>query len=282
MKTPIRALALAAATLTAAPVFAQETGSAVTGVVGDVFGDSFVLSAENGRLLVTLPAGAAAPATGARVRVEGAREGRTVAAASVSPLAAASPEAEAADVSPPEPLQGLGLSEVRRRADREDGEVKWSARLPEGGWLRAETAWDGRLTEIETDGAAAPRALLERMVPAAVLAAPELERIETLTEIEVERDEIKVEGFSADGMEVELEFAPDGRLRKMESERPDRRRWSPEQVRARLTEAGYADVGWIDLGGRHADAEATNPWGERVEVRLNERGQIERERAFDR
>jgi hypothetical protein len=281
MKTPFKALALAAATLATVPAFAQGTDDAATGVVGDVFGDSFVLSAQDGRLLVTLPEGAAAPAEGQRVRVEGARDGRTMAAVAVSPLAAASPAQAADDAALPEPLRGLSLTDVRRRADRDDGEVKWSARLPEGGWLRAETGWDGRLTEIKTDGAAAPRALLERMVPAAVLAAPELERIATLTEIEVERDKIEVEGFSADGMEVELEFAPDGRLLKMEVERPDRRRWSREQVRARLGDAGYADVGWINLGGRHADAEATNAWGERVEVRLNEGGQIARERAID-
>ena len=40
------------------------------------------------------------------------------------------------------------------------------------------------------------------------------------------------------------------------------------------------DIGWLRLGGKHAEAEATNRFGERVSVRLNDRGQIDRERRL--
>jgi hypothetical protein len=288
MKTSISALALGAALFTAAPAaVAQDRDGPVVGVVGDVFGERFTLTTPEGRFLVTTPGGAAAPMPGARVRVEGARDGSTIEAASIAPAdgrsADAAPSRDAAgDTVLPETLRDHGLSDVRSRSDRDDGETKWSARLPDGGWLRAETRWDGSLKDVKTDGAPIPHALAAGLL-GSIAGHPELGRIQTITEIEFKpRGEIEIEGVAADGMAIELKFNRDGRLTKMERERADRRRWSPEEVRARLTDAGYGDIGWINLGGKHADAEATNPWGERVEVRLDDHGRVDRERAFDR
>lgn len=196
------------------------------------------------------------------------------------PLAAqGTPPAGAAGVALPAPLSGLGLTEVRTRPD-DDGELYIYARTPAGGWIRAE-AWGDRLIEVQADGPGLPQALVEAMLPAAVLAEPRLADIARLTEIDLDDDGgISVEGYGADGMRIEIEFSRDGRLLEYERERDDRRSMSEEAARARLAELGYTGVGFIARGGRHVTAMATNPFGDTVEVRLDEQGRVERERLW--
>lgn len=197
-----------------------------------------------------------------------------------APLAAqdAPPATAVAEASLPAPLRGLGLTDIRTRPD-DDGEVYLYARSATG-WLRAEARAD-RLLEVQADGAGLPPAVIEAMLPAAARAEPRLAEIARLTEIDLDDDgEISVEGFAADGMRIEIEFSRDGTLRSYERERDDRNSLSEQAARDRLTALGYRDIGFVERGGRSVTAIAVNPFGDTVEVRLDDQGRVERERLW--
>jgi hypothetical protein len=270
MKRTITALILT--TALSAPLAAQEVR--LSGTVTEVFGSQVVLTTPEGRILVTLPQDAAPIAPGTRLDLTGTRTGDTFAAASVT----AGPAADPAEAMLPAPLRGLGLTDIRTRPD-DDGEVYIYARSTTG-WLRAEARGD-RLHEVQADGAGLPQSVIDAMLPASVRATPRLAEIARLTEIDLDDDgEISVEGFAADGMRVEIEFARDGSLRGYERERDDRQSLSEEAARERLGALGYTDLGFVERGGRHVTALATNPYGDTVEVRLDDQGRVERERLW--
>lgn len=276
---PALLLSAALAAPFAAPVFAQEGAATLRGSVAEVFGGQVVLVTPEGRLLVTLPEGAAAPAAGAWLDVTGARSGATFAATSIAP--AERPAAAAEDSALPEVLRGLGLHGVQTREDREDRDTYVYARLPDLGAIRAEFRRDGSLSEVQSDHVALPAALVERLLSPAIRAEPRLAQIATLTEIDLDRDgDLEVKGFAADGLRVEIEFDRNGRLTDFDRERDGRRSLSAEAARERLAALGYTEILWIERGGRHVEAVAVNPHGDRVEVRLNEQGQVERERLW--
>lgn len=268
--------ALILSTALAAPVAAQD--APLSGTVAEAFGTQVVLTTPEGRLLVTLPEGTAIPAPGTRLDLTGTRTGDTFAATTVTAGPAAAPAAAPTDAMLPAPLRDLGLTDIRTRPD-DDGETYIYARSATG-WLRAEARGD-RLLEVQADGAGLPQSLIERMLPAAARAEPRLGEFARLTEIDLEDDgEISVEGFAADGMRIEMEFTRDGTLRGYERERDDRRSLSQEAARERLTALGYSQVGFVERGGRHVTAIAINPYGDTVEVRLDDQGRVERERLW--
>ena len=268
--------ALILSTALAAPVAAQD--APLSGTVAETFGTQVVLTTPEGRLLVTLPEGTAIPAPGTRLDLTGTRTGDTFAATTVTAGPAAAPAAAPTDAMLPAPLRDLGLTDIRTRPD-DDGETYIYARSATG-WLRAEARGD-RLLEVQADGAGLPQSLIERMLPAAARAEPRLGEFARLTEIDLEDDgEISVEGFAADGMRIEMEFTRDGTLRGYERERDDRRSLSQEAARERLTALGYSQVGYVERGGRHVTAIAVNPYGDTVEVRLDDQGRVERERLW--
>lgn len=279
LTTTLAAVALAA-TL-GAPLSAQD--AQLSGTITETFGRQAVVTTPEGRLLVTLPDGAEMPATGARVDMAGTRDGETFAATSLTVAPPATNDTAAApgsDAALPPALRGLGLTEIRSRPD-DDGEIHIYARLPEGGGLRAESRGD-QLIEVQADSAL-PAALVAALLPEAVRAEPRLSDLPRLTEIDLDdRDEIEIEGYAADGMRVEMEFDRTGTLRDYELERDDRRSLSGEDARARLEALGYTGIGFIERGGRHVDAIATNPDGEQVEVRLDDQGRVDRERMWMR
>jgi hypothetical protein len=47
-----------------------------------------------------------------------------------------------------------------------------------------------------------------------------------------------------------------------------------------INKLGYSDVGFNERGGRHVTALATNPYGDTVEVRLDDQCPVERERLW--
>lgn len=264
--------ALILSTALAAPLAAQETP--LSGTVAEVFGTQVVLTTPEGRLLVTLPQGTAIPAPGTRLDLTGLRRGETFAAVTVTAGTAADP----VEAMLPAILRGLGLTDIRTRPD-DDGEIHIYARSSTG-WLRAEARGD-QLLEVQADGAGLPQSLIDAMLPAAALREPRLAEMARLTEIDLDDDgEISVEGFAADGMRIEIEFALDGSLRGYERERDDRRSLSEAAARERLTALGYTGLGFVERGGRHVTALATNPYGETVEVRLDSQGRVERERQW--
>jgi hypothetical protein len=271
MKRTIAALILS--TALAAPLAAQN--ATISGTVAEAFGAQVVLTTPEGRLLVTLPEGTAIPAPGTRLELTGTRTGNTFAAASVTAGAVVDP----ADALLPAPLRGLGLSEVRtRRADK--GETYFYARSATG-WLRAEARGD-RLLKVQSDGAGLPPAVVAAVLPASVRGEPRLAEASRITEINLDRHhrpgEIEVKGFTADGTRIEIAFARDGSLRGYKRARDDRRSLSEQAARDRLAAAGYAQVGIVHRSGKHVTAVAVNPYGETVEVRLDDQGRISRER----
>jgi hypothetical protein len=286
----------------AAPALAEELRGRVT----DSFGAQVVIEARGARYLVILPPGVEAPAEGARIRAEGALEGRTLTARSLAldagpgagprdgaraedrgprhgsrgegprgagaPLAA-SPAAEA----PRLPGVGdLALVETSRSGDRH-----WAGRLADGSVLRVVTDAQGRLERLATEGAALPRPLIDRLLPVRLSALAQADRLAAITRAELRpRGEIVLRGPDAEGHETELRYDRAGRF-----ERAERRLPPPGLDRAEvariLTQAGYTDIAGYDFGPAHAEAVATNPWGERVEVRINRHGEIDRERRRD-
>lgn len=192
-----------------------------------------------------------------------------------APLMAQSDRAADADL--PQILRDLGLTDTRTRPD--DGETDIVGRLPGGGWIKAEARGD-RLFEVKSDGAALPASLVAAMIPETVRTDPRFADIARLTEIEIDDREIEIEGVTDDGMRVEMELDRNGRMKEYKLERDDRRSMNRDAARARLAELGYTDIGFVERGGRHVEAMALNPNGERVEVRLDDRGRVERERAW--
>jgi hypothetical protein len=270
MKRTLAALILTTALAT--PLVAQETP--LSGTVAEIFGTQIVLTTPEGRLLVTLPEGATVPTPGTRLDLTGTRTSDTFAAATLT----AGPAADPAEAMLPAALRGLGLTDIRSRPD-DDGETYFYARSGSG-WLRAE-ARGARLLEVQVDGAGLPPALIDAILPAAVRAEPRLAEIARLTEIDLDDDgEISVEGFSADGMRIEIEFSRNGTLREYDRELDDRRSLSEAAARDRLAALGYTDVGFIERGGRHVTVLAVNPFGDTVEVRLDDQGRVERERLW--
>lgn len=274
MNRVLSAFALSAVLCT--PLAAQDIQ--LSGTVAEAFGSQIVVTTSEGRLLVTLPEGTAAPAPGTRLDLTGTRSGDTFAATTLNQGPAAA-EAGQADAALPVGLRDLGLTEIRTRHD-DDGDTYTYARMPSGGWLRAESRGD-RLVEVQADGTGLPEAMIRAMLPDTVRAEPRLADIVRVTEIDHDDDgDIKVEGYAADGMRIEMEFRRDGTLDDYDRERDDRRSLSEEAARERLTALGYTGIGYIERGGRHVTALAVNSHGDEVEVRLDDQGQVERERRW--
>lgn len=200
--------------------------------------------------------------------------------ATMAAAPSAAPYAPAATLPPA--LQGLGLTQLHQRIDRDDGDAVWSARTREGTWLRIETDGNGRLEEIKaSEGQSLSPALLTRLLPAPIAQSNRRAELAQVTELEFDDDgEIELKGRDVQGTYTKLEFGADGLMTELKRERWETRRFEAPAVQERLQQAGYRDIGWLHLGGKHAEAEATNRFGERVSVRLNDRGQIDRERRM--
>lgn len=269
---------LALTTALALPAAAQE--ARLSGSVAEVFGSQIVLATPEGRILVTLPEGATAPAPGARVELTGTRAGQTFTALSVAeagPAAPAPVSAPAAGL--PAVLAALNPLEVARRSEmgRHGAEEKFYLRLTEG-WIRAETR-NGRLVEVK--GQALPQAAVAAVLPQALQGARELTDFARITEVSIKPEgEIEVEGYDRSGTRIEVEWSADLRLREFERNGDDRRSLSETAAADRLAALGYREVAVLHRTGRHVEALARNPYGERVEVRLDERGQVDRERML--
>lgn len=188
------------------------------------------------------------------------------------------PDAESGEMDLPQALRGLGLSDVRISTDDDDDERYIHARLPQGGYLRAEAQGD-LIEEVQSDDAGLPQALIDALLPEPIRADARMTEFDRITEIELDDDgEIAIEGYATNGMRLEIEFARNGTLLNYALERDDRRSLAEPAARARLAALGYSKIGIVHRGGRHVEVVAQNPYGEWVEVRLDELGRVERER----
>lgn len=272
-KTTLTALALAA-TL-GAPLSAQD--AQLSGTVTEAFGQQVIVATSQGRLLVTVPEGSETPAAGAQVNLTGTRHGETFTAIALN-ITATMARGEA---TLPDALRGLGLSDIRSRSD-DDGDAYIYARMSGDGWLRAE-ARGGQIEEVQSESAGLPDALVAALLPDTIRNEPRVAELARITEIDFDDDgEISIEGTATDGMLVEMEFSRTGQLRDYERERDDRASLSEEAARDRLGALGYTQIGYIERGGRKVEAQAMNPYGDWVEVRLDDEGRVDRERLWNR
>jgi hypothetical protein len=265
--------------------FAQQ--NTLNGTVAEVFGQQVIVTTSSGRVLVTLPEGTATPVVGSTVTFDGTQDGETFAANTVSvdttnpapaPVAAAPAPAGSGDDQLPTALRGFGLTDVAVRPD-DDGEAYFQARLPDGGWLRAEARGD-RLEEVQADGAGLPSDLIAALLPGTAADEARLTELARVLEIEFDDDEIEVKGVNADGARVEIKFSLSGALTAFELQRDDRRSIEETEARERLSALGYSEVGFVERHPRHTEALARNAYGEWVEVRLDDQGRVERERIW--
>lgn len=279
MKRMITAVAIAAVLGT--PLAAQD--ARVSGTVAESFGNQVVVTTAEGRILVTLPDGTAVPATGTQLDLTGTRTGDVFVATAAEPVATITAPVPAAGgaVTLPPAVQRLGLTDVRTRRD-DDGDIDVYGRLPDGGWVKVEVERDA-IKEVKSESVGLPSAVISAVLPAAVMNEPRLAAMDRIVEIELDDDgEISVDGYSADGMQVELKFNRDGRLDEYKQERDDRRSMTEAAARDQLAALGYTDIAFVDRGGRHVSALAVNRFGDLVDVRLNEQGRVERERLWQR
>lgn len=196
-------------------------------------------------------------------------------------LSAAGALAQSGPADLPEPLRGLTLTDLHDRRN-DDDERRISARMAGGAELRVEYNRDGTLEEVETDHSGAiPPALLQRVLPAALIGAQEYTQMARVIEVEFDEGEIQVEGLAEDGAQIELTAGTDGRIFAYEREidRDARRAMAEAPAREQLAKLGYSNP----EGGEERDGlrlfTATNPYGERVSVRMDGQGRVTREEA---
>jgi hypothetical protein len=234
--TTLTALILAA-TL-GAPLAAQD--AQLSGTVTESFGQQVIVATSDGRLLVTLPDGTQAPATGAQVDLTGTRDGETFNASALAVVAMTGP----GEATLPEALRGLGLSDIRSRSD-DDGDTYIYARMSGDGWLRAETR-GGQIEEVQSESAGLPDALIAALLPDTIRNESRVAELARITEIDFDDDgEISIEGTASDGMRVEMEFGPTSDVRDYERERDDRASLSEAAARERLAALGYTQIGYV-------------------------------------
>lgn len=273
-----KSLVLSATILSVAlPGIAFAQSAEVTGRVKDVFENQFVLESDGQRLLVTPSEGTAMPSLHTTVAVTGTREGSNVAATAIDTLSGQRVSVD--EVNLPEDLRGLGLTNIRDRED-DDRERRIGGRLADGSELRVEYDRQGRINEVETnrDGTL-PVDLLTRILPAALLETPEYKGIARVTQVEFDENEVQIEGYSADGAKIEIDASPAGEIFSFErkTDRKDRRAMNGDAAQERMASLGYTvlDSGERDDGVLNFTA--TNPYGERVAVRLDDQGRVTRE-----
>ncbi|MFN6978099.1 MAG: hypothetical protein ACK4OP_08250 [Gemmobacter sp.] len=275
----------------AAPALAEELRGRVT----ETFGTHVTIEDRGTRWLIRLPEGAAPPSEGARVLVEGRLEGRMLTAERITlepgPAAEAPGGPRRGDrVSPPSELPAgnadaaprlPGVQDLTLRNRSRSGDLHWSGRLGEGE-VRVVSASDGSVKRVTSDGAALPRPVVDRVLGRRLGDLAGTDRLASISHAEIRpRGEIVLRGPDATGAEIEIRFDRGGRLDRIERHLP-----LPGLERARVTAlleaAGYADIGWTEHKARHVEVEATNAYGDRVEVRINRDGQIDRERLLGR
>jgi hypothetical protein len=305
MKITLSAFALAAVLTGAAS--AQEVR--LNGTVAEVFGSQIVLTTPEGRILVTLPEGATPPAAGARLAVEGLRDGQTLRAATIRPQgpretaladdrdspphdrAARGPGRSGPDDAPlmrrnadlPAALTALGLRDVavhHATAPRGERETFVFGRTADGTWMRARLR-EGVLDELR--GKALSRAAVEAVLPPGLRGTPVLAEFARIDEVAVRpRGEVHLRGSDARGRDIEARFDRTGALDRVERRRDTLRSPTVAEAEARLAALDYREIDILHRGPRHIEAIAINPYGERIEVRMNDLGIVDRERMLTR
>ena len=289
LPTAVLVTTLAATALDGA--FAQNVS--LSGKIEHVFDGRVLLKTEENSFLVALPEGIPSDSMeqGQQVMVEGTRSGSDISATAVRLESGKNNENAASDAQKgdasatqdlPEELTGLNLSGLR--IDKKDDETKYRGRLEGDIKFEAKYDRDGRLEEVKTESKGRlPEKLVSRLLTDELRTEIADLGFQRLNEIEIEDDEIEIEGLDTEGRSVEAEFDRSSLLLEFKRKGTGSRRDGPpmqferDTLREIARSAGYTEIGDIKIKGNHADVHATNPDDEPVEVRINADGQIKRE-----
>ncbi|WP_099867772.1 PepSY domain-containing protein [Pararhizobium haloflavum] len=284
-------------------------GLSIEGEVRDVFGNRFVIEDDTGRILVeTGPARGQSYdlREGERLTVFGepdgdsfdafrivredgteievrrpsgpppwAGQGESGRQAPDGPRQARLNEDEAAAV-----LRDAGFSDVRLE-ERDEHHYEFDATDVDGRAVEIELMFDGSFKKVEVDsGGAAQNADFRALLPEGVQRALDERGVVDIREFDAKPRHYEVEGFDAEGREIEMDIENDGRIRKVEIDdraAPPQATVDEAGLRERVEANGYTFEGNVERKPRHFEVRATNPEGEPVELHVDLNGEIYKE-----
>lgn len=166
-------------------------------------------------------------------------------------------------------LTEWGFTNVRLE-ERDDGHFEFDARTAGGHDVELEIGLDGRLLSLDLDDDDNARGVgLVDVLPQEVQSVLNERGIVDVHEFEAGRSAWSVEGYTAEGREIEIEIAY---AASATGEQPDL-----AAVVQSVEQAGYTIEGEPDLRERFVEVRATNPEGEPVTLHTDFNGVVYRE-----
>nr|WP_314260815.1 PepSY domain-containing protein [uncultured Devosia sp.] len=182
----------------------------------------------------------------------------------------AQPSANLDQAAATQQLTDWGLTDIRFD-ERDDGHYEFDARTANGHRVEIEIGFDGRLLKLDLeDDDNARGAGLVNVLPTEVQSVIADRGIVDIKEFESGRSAWKVEGYTAEGREIEIEIAYAGASQQAAG--PDL-----AAVVQSVQNAGYTVEGDAVARGRHVEIRATNPEGEAVTLHTDFDGVVYRE-----
>lgn len=198
----------------------------------------------------------------------------TIALVSIPAAALAqTPTQPAANLDPAAATQQLtdwGFVDIRFD-ERDGGHYEFVARTANGHELEIELALDGRLLKLDLEDGGNVRGVgLVDLLPTEVQAVLAERGIVDVKEFDAGRSAWQVEGYTAEGREIEIEIAFVGASQEPAGA-------DLAAVVEAVESAGYSVDGEPLVRGRHVEVLATNPEGEAVTLHTDLNGIVYRE-----
>ncbi|ODT65998.1 MAG: hypothetical protein ABS75_28880 [Pelagibacterium sp. SCN 63-23] len=269
----------------------------IEGTVGEVFGNRFILEDAGGRVLVEASgdlSDGAVIGTGDDLVIVGtdtpngflataiSRDDGTellVAPMPAAPLQAAAPATPPAGTPFDEPgalaaIETMGFMDARLE-ERGRNHFEYQARDADGRWIEIEIRLDGSLRKLEVDDdRRAVSVDLMKLVPENLATFAATAGMVELNEYAAGPNHYKLEGYTADGYELELEFTLDGTLRKFDLDDDAPQGMAslvtllPSGVQSAIAERGITDVREFEMTPRHYKVEGLTTAGREIEVEI--------------
>lgn len=179
-------------------------------------------------------------------------------------------------------LEGFGFTDIELD-ERGPRHFEFDARDADGRQVEIRIDAEGVVTklEVETERPAV-QADFAQLLPEPIRQALARDNVTDIREFERERRHYEVEGFNADGQEVEMDIRLDGQVTKVEIKGTRSAASVPAPSEAQLRQVveagGYQWVGNVQAKPRHHEVIAVNSYGETVELHVDFGGEIYKER----